>query len=103
MLTDFFDSVVISAEAGVKKPDPRIFDSALEKTRMKPEEVVYVGDTEDDTEAARAAGIVPILIHRENEGNAFDFSVNKDDSEQTAFTLDVRTITKLSELTTQFA
>ena len=69
---------------------------------MKPEEVVYVGDTEDDTEAARAAGIVPILIQRENEGNAFDFSINKDSSEEKEFTLDVRTITKLSELTTRF-
>jgi len=101
-LTHFFDSVVISAEVGIKKPDPRIFDSALEQTGMKPEEVVYVGDTEDDTEAARAAGIVPILIQRENEGNAFDFSVNKDNSEQKEFTLDGSTITKLSELTTQF-
>lgn len=101
-LTDFFDSVVISAEVGIKKPDPRIFDAALAQTGMKPEEVVYVGDTADDTEAARAAGIVPILIQRENEGNAFDFSVNKDGSGQTAFKLNVRTITKLSELTTQF-
>ena len=101
-LTHFFDSVVISAEVGIKKPDPRIFDSALEQTGMKPEEVVYVGDTEDDTEAARAAGIVPILIQTENEGNAFDFSVNKDNSEQKEFTLDGSTITKLSELTTQF-
>ena len=98
-LTHFFDSVVISAEVGVKKPDPRIFDSALEQTGMKPEEVVYVGDTEDDTEAARAAGIVPILIQREIEGNAFDFSVNKDSSAEKEFRLDVRTITKLSELT----
>ncbi len=101
-LTDFFDSVVISAEVGIKKPDPRIFDAALAQTGMKPEEVVYVGDTADDTEAARAAGIVPILIQRENKGNAFDFSVNKDGSEQTAFTPNVRTITKLSELTKQF-
>ena len=101
-LTHFFDSVVISAEVGIKKPDPRIFDSALAQTGMKPEEVVYVGDTEDDTEAARAAGIVPILIQRENEGNAFDFSVNKDSSEKKEFTLDVSTITKLSELTTEF-
>ena len=62
---------------GVKKPDPRIFDSALDRTGMKPKEVIYVGDTEDDTKAARAAGIVPILIQRKNEGNAFDFSVNK--------------------------
>ena len=101
-LTSLFDSVVISAEVGIKKPDPRIFDSALEQTEMKPEEVVYVGDTEDDTKAARDAGIVPILIQRENEGNAFDFNVNKDSLEKKEFTLDVRTITKLSELTTQF-
>ena len=101
-LTHFFDSVVISGEVGVKKPDPRIFESAFTQTGMKPEEVVYVGDTEDDTEAARAAGTVPILIQRENEGNAFDFSVNKEGSEEKEFTLDVRTITKLSELTTEF-
>ena len=101
-LTHFFHSVVISGEVGVKKPDPRIFDSAFAQTGMKPEEVVYVGDTEDDTEAARAAGIVPILIQRENEGNAFDFSVNKEGSVEKEFTLDVRTITKLSELTTEF-
>ena len=97
-LTHFFHSVVISAEVGVKKPDPRIFDSALEQTGMKPKEVIYIGDTADDTEAARAAGIVPILIQRENEGNAFDFRINKHNLGQEEFTLDVRTITKLSEL-----
>lgn len=101
-LTPYFDSVVISAEVGVKKPDPRIFDTVLEQTAMKPEEVVYVGDTDDDTKAARAAGMVPVLIERNNEGNAFDFSVNKHNLEQTESRLDVRTITKLSELLTQF-
>lgn len=101
-LTPYFDSVVISAEVGIKKPDPRIFDSALEQTRMKSEEVIYVGDTEDDIKAARAAGLVPILIQRDNEGNAFDFSVNTHNLEQEEFTPDVRTITKLSELLTQF-
>ncbi len=73
-------------------------DSALEQTGMKPEEVIYVGDTDDDTKAARAAGLVPVLIQRDNEGNAFDFSVNKHNLEQAEFTSDVRTITKLSEL-----
>ena len=100
-LTPHFDSVVISAEVGIKKPDPRIFDSALEQTRMKPEEVIYVGDTEDDIIAARAAGLVPILIQRKNEGNAFDFSVNTHNLEQEEFAPDVRKITKLSELLTQ--
>ena len=101
-LTPYFDSVVISAEVGVKKPDPRIFDTALEQTGMKPEEVVYVGDTEDDTNAARAAGMVPVFIQRNYEGNAFDFSVNKHNLGQTESRFDIRTITKLSELLTQF-
>ena len=101
-LTHFFDSVVISAEVGVKKPDPRIFDLALDQTGMKPEEVIYVGDTEDDVKAARAANIIPILIQRENEGNAFDFRIDKHSSGQKELTVDVRRITKLSELITWF-
>ena len=101
-LTPYFDSVVISAEVGVKKPDPRIFDAALEQTGIKPEEIIYVGDTEDDTKAARAAGMVPILIQRDNEGNTLDFSVNTHNLQQEKFTLDVKTITKLSELLTPF-
>ena len=101
-LTHFFDAIVISGEVGIKKPDPRIFDTALKDTEMKPEEVVYVGDTEDDTEAARAAGIVPILIQRENEGNAFDFSIEKHSLDEKELTDGVRMITKLSELITRF-
>ena len=101
-LTRFFDSVIISAEVGVKKPDPRIFDSAPKETGVKPEEVIYVGDTEDDIEAARAAGIVPIRIQREIEGNAFDFRIDEQRLEGIELTVDVRTITKLSELITQF-
>ena len=101
-LTPYFDSIVISAEVGIKKPDPRIFDSAFEQTGLKPEEVIYVGDTEDDTKAARAAGIVPIHIQRDNEGNAFDFSVNKPNLGQTEFPPDVKTITKLSDLLISF-
>ena len=101
-LTHFFDSVVISGEVGVKKPDPRIFDLALDQTGMKPEEVIYVGDTEDDVKAAHAANIVPILIQRENEGNAFDFSVDKHSLGEKELTDDVRRITKLSELITRF-
>lgn len=101
-LTPYFDSVVISAEVGIKKPDPRIFDRALEQTAVKPEEVIYVGDTDDDTEAARAAGMVPVLIQRNYTGNAFDFSTNKHNMNEKEFMTNVRTITKLSELLTLY-
>ena len=69
---------------------------------MKPEEVVYVGDTDDDANAARAAGMVQSSYKEIRKGNAFDFRVNKHNLEQTESSLDVRTITKLSELLTQF-
>ena len=100
-LTSYFHSVVISGEIGIKKPDPRIFNPALEQTGMKPEEVIYVGDTEDDIIAARAAGLVPVLIQRDNEGNVWDFTANTHNSGEEKLTLDVRTITKLSEILTQ--
>lgn len=59
-----FDSVVISGEVGIKKPNPGIFKIALEQTGLNADEVVYVGDTQEDVDGATAAGIKPILIAR---------------------------------------
>jgi len=104
-LRDFFDSVVVSAEVGVKKPNPRIFDFALKRTGLKPQEIVYVGDTEDDIIAARAAGIVPVLIQRDSRksrGNPSDFSIDERVLSQKNRQPDVIIITGLSELITLF-
>ena len=60
----------------MKKPDPRIFHIALEKTGLEPNEVVYVGDTSEDMLGAHAAGIQPILIARDSrpaQSAALDF------------------------------
>ena len=64
----FFDAVVISGDVGVKKPDPGIFKPALSAANLTPGEVAYVGDTDVDAEAAIAAGMVPILINRQDKG-----------------------------------
>lgn len=70
-LTSLVDFLVISAEAGVRKPDPRIFRMALEKAGVRAEEAVHVGDLlEEDAEGARRAGIRPILIDRRGRGPA---------------------------------
>ncbi len=59
------DFVVISAEAGVRKPDPRIFEAALAKAGVRPEEALHVGDLADaGGEGARRAGVRPVLIER---------------------------------------
>lgn len=67
-LDGFFRTIVISGEVGVAKPDPEIFARALDETGMRPCDTVYVGDTDEDMEAARAAGIAPVLIRRSNGG-----------------------------------
>jgi HAD superfamily hydrolase (TIGR01549 family) len=101
-LNDYFDSIVISSEAGVKKPNPRIFAPALEATGLRCDEVVYIGDTSDDVDGAIAAGIAPILIRRNDDESTvarYDFRSSSDDEDQSAIsTHGVRVISRLSEL-----
>jgi len=59
------DVVVISSLVGYSKPHPRIFEIALERSGMAPEEAVHVGDTfRDDVQGAQAAGIRAVLVRR---------------------------------------
>ncbi len=72
-LGGLLDGAVSSAVAGARKPDPAIFEPALELAGCGPEEALHVGDTaEEDVEGARAAGIRPLLIDR--DGNGGDIS-----------------------------
>ena len=60
---DFFVAVVDSGEEGVEKPDPRIFQIALERTGGDPGEVLHVGDIYHvDVVGARAAGLRVVLV-----------------------------------------
>ena len=47
-LLKYIDIVVASAEEGVAKPDKRIFDIALERTGVIPEEAFMIGDRIDN-------------------------------------------------------
>ena len=52
-----FDELVISAEVGLAKPDPRIFHLAVERLGVQPAEAVFVDDVLANVEAARAVGL----------------------------------------------
>ncbi len=54
---DAFDALIVSAELGVIKPDPKIYQIALEQLKVDPDEVVFVDDTFSNVEAARALGM----------------------------------------------
>ncbi|WP_445167063.1 HAD family hydrolase [Mycolicibacterium sp. Dal123E01] len=56
------DEFVLSFEVGVVKPDPRIFQIALERLGVAADETVMVGDSEENDGAARALGCGFVLV-----------------------------------------
>ncbi|MDP6957841.1 MAG: HAD-IA family hydrolase [Planctomycetota bacterium] len=64
-LVEKVDEIFISAEVGRRKPDPYIFEQALEKVGVHPEEAIHVGDLlEEDVVGAQRAGIGALLMAR---------------------------------------
>jgi putative hydrolase of the HAD superfamily len=69
-LADELDGVVTSAAVGARKPDPRLFEAALEVAGCAADEALHVGDTPtEDVEGAKAAGIRALLIDRDGGGD----------------------------------
>lgn len=67
-LAQYFEFVLASAVFGASKPSPLIFQEALKRAGVKPEEAVHIGDSyEDDIKGARNAGLGAILIERHRE------------------------------------
>jgi FMN phosphatase YigB (HAD superfamily) len=59
----YFDLTLASGEVGVRKPEPEIFYTALERLETQAEESIYIGDNYwADVVGARRAGITPVLF-----------------------------------------
>lgn len=54
---DAFDKMIISAEVGAAKPEPRIFQIALDQFGVKPKEAVFIDDFLINVEGAEKVGI----------------------------------------------
>lgn len=60
-LFQYFDSVCMSCELGVKKPDVRIFQKCMQELEVAPEECFYVGDGgSKELETAWSLGLHPL-------------------------------------------
>jgi len=56
-------AVLDSSVVGVSKPDPAIFELALDALGVDPAHAIHVGDTPAaDVVGARAAGVTPVLV-----------------------------------------
>ncbi len=56
-IADAFHFTVTSAELGIKKPDRRIFETALTRGGATPAQTVFVDDMEENVRAATALGM----------------------------------------------
>lgn len=57
-IDDAFELVLVSGEEGLMKPDPAIFELALEQLGVTAEEAVFVDDFWENVAAARQVGLV---------------------------------------------
>ncbi len=64
-LAGWFDAIVISAEVGLTKPHPAIFQRAAHLLQTAPPAILHLGDSRvEDFDAARAAGFQSLLLRR---------------------------------------
>lgn len=67
-LEKYFEFFIATSDYLIRKPDKRIFDVALARLDLKPEDVWYVGNKfEFDVQGAHNANIFPIWFNAEKE------------------------------------
>jgi putative hydrolase of the HAD superfamily len=66
LLAELFDGVVISGEAGIRKPTPRIYELGAEATGLEPAACVFVDDLAVNLTPARELGMA--TIHHVDSG-----------------------------------
>tara|TARA_R110002051_G_scaffold178063_4_gene247880 strand:+ start:1098 stop:1787 length:690 start_codon:yes stop_codon:yes gene_type:complete len=64
----YFDQIIDSEMAGVKKPNPIIYQLALQKAKVTPEKSIMIGDSlEADIMGARAMGLHALHFNVHND------------------------------------
>ena len=74
-LAKYLDAMVFSSEVGLRKPDPRIFQEALDRLGIEPQETVFVGDRlYDDVSGAQAVGMRAVLTRQFRQEDDPDYA-----------------------------
>ncbi len=64
-MREYFSAFVISSQIGVRKPDPRVFNAALDALGISPEEALFVDDNRKNCDGARALGLQTAMVCRD--------------------------------------
>jgi epoxide hydrolase-like predicted phosphatase len=63
---DLFDDIVISSEVSVTKPQAQIFEVMVERLGVEPSEIIFIDNSEINTQSAAELGMATIL-YTDNE------------------------------------
>lgn len=65
-----WDSVISSKEVGLKKPDPKIYQVALDQLGVKPGETVFVGHMKSELDGAETLEMLTVAFNKDENATA---------------------------------
>ena len=71
-----WDSFATSCELGIVKPDPGIYQAALDPLDVAPHEAAFVGHAATELEGAKALGMTTIAFNRDDENVTADHVIS---------------------------
>ena len=71
-----WDSIVSSMDIGTRKPDPQIYQAALDQLQLTSDQAVFVGHRASELSGARSIGMETIAFNYD-EGACADFYIEK--------------------------
>ena len=72
-MDDLWDVFVSSSEEGVRKPHPRIYQTALHQLQLEPSQVAFVGHKKSELDGAKSVGIRTVAFNYEESAEADTF------------------------------
>lgn len=72
-LYDLFDSITFSCYLGVCKPNPKMYEHAIDLINIPAEQTIFIDDHKENLIGAQKLGIQPILINTKNKKKDADF------------------------------
>ncbi len=75
-----FDVTVFSCVAGMRKPDPRIYQLATEQLGVRPQRCLYIGDgSSHELTGASQVGMHPVLLRTPDKENTDAHQIDRED------------------------
>lgn len=75
-----FDVTIFSCSAGIKKPDPRIYQIATEQLGVEPQSCLYIGDgSSRELTGASQVGMYPVLIRVSDKERSDAYQIDRED------------------------